>query len=224
MASVLSSVRAEVNHGIFPTPKGVEAFSAYAIASSKGLTPEMENAARQTLDYPMTFEALGEGLRLFQGWALWDLANFRKRYRDNLVSCFKSFLETSKETQFNIWVSCVYVQRLCRNPSSGLISLSKLPMSNKNWSLPSWLAELYQKYLDEWQAQEAFSRPLLNPRSIRGVYLSALQAHINNSYSCVSCANAHTKNGETFCKDLEDRLTQALNEVCLCSIVLSNEL
>jgi hypothetical protein len=33
---------------------------SYAIASSKGLIPEMENAARLTLDYPMTFESMGD--------------------------------------------------------------------------------------------------------------------------------------------------------------------
>jgi hypothetical protein len=62
MASVQSSIRAKVKLGEFPAPMGIEAFSAYAIASGKGLIPEMENAARQTLDYPVTFEILGEGL------------------------------------------------------------------------------------------------------------------------------------------------------------------
>jgi hypothetical protein len=103
IVSVKSSIRAEVSHGIFLTPKGVEAFSAYAIASSKGLSPEMENAARQTLDYPMTFEILGEELRLFEGWALCALARFRRRCRDNLVACFKSFLRLD-QTPFNVWI------------------------------------------------------------------------------------------------------------------------
>ena len=94
IASVQSSIRAQVSHGVFPTPKRVEAFSAYAIASGKGLIPEMENAARQTLDHPMTFEVLGEELRLFEGWALRDLARFRKRCRDNPVACFESFPPT----------------------------------------------------------------------------------------------------------------------------------
>jgi hypothetical protein len=74
-------------------PNGAEAFTAYAIASAKGLIPEMENAARLTLDHPMTFEILGEGLQLFEGWALRNLVNFRRRCRDNLVTCFDSFLE-----------------------------------------------------------------------------------------------------------------------------------
>ncbi len=56
MDSVQSFIRDEVKHGAFPSPIGAEAFSAYVIASSKGLIPEMENAARQTLELPMTFE------------------------------------------------------------------------------------------------------------------------------------------------------------------------
>jgi hypothetical protein len=79
MDSVLSSIRILVKCGMFPGPKGAEAFAAYAIASAKGLIPEMEDAARLTLNYPMTFEALGEGLRYFEGSALHDLASFRKR-------------------------------------------------------------------------------------------------------------------------------------------------
>jgi hypothetical protein len=79
MASVQSSIRILVRCGEFPGPKGAEAFAAYAIASAKGLIPEMENAARLTMDHPMTFEVLGEGLRYFEGSALCDLAIFRKR-------------------------------------------------------------------------------------------------------------------------------------------------
>jgi len=209
MAAVQSSIREKVSRGEFPVPKGAEAFSAYVIASGKGLIPEMEIAARQALDYPMTFEILGEGLRLSEGSALRDLANFRRSYRDNLVSCFESFLNI-EESQFNIWTSCAsYAPYSYGYPA--LFSLSSSPMSNTNRSLPSWLAELYQTHLDE--LQEAFSKSLFDPRSIRGEYLSALHAHIN-SYSCVSCTKVHTEKGEMFCKDLEDRLMQALNEVC----------
>jgi hypothetical protein len=110
MGSVQSSIRAEVSHGGFPAPSGAEAFSAYAIARAKGLILEMENAARQTLDHPMTFEILGEGLQLFEGWVLRDLASFRKRYRDNLVSCFESLLKPG-ESQSNIWTPCASYDR-----------------------------------------------------------------------------------------------------------------
>jgi hypothetical protein len=197
MASVQSYIRAEVSHGVFPMSKGAEAFSAYAIPSGKGLVPEMENAARQTLDHPMTFEVLGEGLRLFEGWALRDLANFRKHYRDNLKSSFESFLKT-EELQFKIWTPCT---SYTFHPSGSYDGLGDYHGTNS--------------YIDE--SCEAFSKSLFDPRSIRGEYLSALRAHIK-SYRCVSCTKVHTEKGDTFCKDLEDRLMQALNEVCPCSM------
>lgn len=83
MTSAQWVIRAKVKLGEFPVPKGAEAFSAYAIASRKGLIQEMEYAARQTMNYPVTFEILGEGLRLFEGWALRDLIDFRKRCGGN---------------------------------------------------------------------------------------------------------------------------------------------
>ena len=221
IAAIQSSIRDKVSRGEFPAPKGAEAFSAYLIASNKGLIPEMESAARQTLDHPMTFEIIGEGLRLSEGWALRDLTNFRKRYRDNLVSSFGSFFNI-EESQFNIWTTCAYYTYNSRgmypSTSTGSYSRSYLSMFETNKSLPSWLAKLYQKHLDE--LREGFSKSLFNSRSIRGEYSSALQAHINLS-RCVSCTKVHIEKGEIFCKDLEDRLTQALNEVCFCSIFWS---
>ncbi len=79
MESVQSNIRAEIKLGRFPAPVVAEAFSACAIAGSLGLVPEMENAARLTFGYPMTFESLGEGLRSFKGRALCDLVRYRKR-------------------------------------------------------------------------------------------------------------------------------------------------
>ena len=156
MATVQSYIRDKVSQGEFPAPKGAESFSAYAIASGKGLIPEMETAARQTLDHPMTFEILGDGLRLSEGWALRDLTNFRKRYRDNLVSCFKSFLN-SEEPQFKIWIPCVSYTNISHGR---YYSRSNLRMSDTNGSLPSWLADLYEEHLND--SQEAFSKPLFN--------------------------------------------------------------
>jgi hypothetical protein len=220
MASVQSFIREEVNRGAFPAPKDAEAFYAYAIGSGTGLIPEMENAARQTLDHPMTFEILGEGLRLFDGWALRDLANFRRRYRDRLVSCFESFLKT-EESQFNIWTTCAFYTHhpTGRYRHSDSYSRSTLSMSNTNELLPYWLAELFQQHLNELRKE--FSRPLFNPRNIRGEYLSALKNHLN-LYGCVSCSSVHSLSGETFCKELEDRLAQALSEVCAASFFRRN--
>jgi hypothetical protein len=199
MVSVQSSIRTKVGRGEFPAPKGVEAFSAYVIASSQGLIPEMENAARQTLEYSMTFEIFGEGLRWIEGWALRDLANFRKRCRDNLVACFKSFLQLG-QPPFDIWAPCVDSRHFSRNSSF-----------NQTGALPHWLTQLFQNCLDE--SRDAFSKPFFNPRSIRWEYLSALNAHISSKV-CVPCTVVHAQQGEAFCKELEDRLTQALDEVC----------
>jgi len=198
MASVQSYIRAEVSRGAFPTPKGAEAFSAYAIASGKGLVPEKENTAYQTLDYPMTFETLGEGLRLFEGWALRELVSFRRRCRDNLVSCFESFLDFSRPP-FDIWVPCN--QSGCSYTTSSLAEFSS----------PPWVIELFQRHLNE--SREAFSRPLFKPQNIRGEYISALNAHISPS-DCGSCSGVHIQDGDMLCKESEDRLTQALSEVC----------
>ena len=198
MASVQSFIRAEVNRGEFPSPTGAEAFAAYAIASGKKLIPEMEYAARLTLDHPMTFEILGEGLRLFEGWALRDLANFRKRCRDNLVPCFEAFLELG-QPPFNVWSYCTQGSQ---SYSTGIS--------------PAWLTELFRRHLDE--LREAFSKPLVNPRRIKNEYFSAFEAHIT-AYRCTSCTRIHALKGVTFCKDLEDRLTQALSEVCTSFLV-----
>ena len=196
MVRAQSFIRTEVSRGRFLAPTGVEAFPAYAIASGKKLILEMENAARQTLKHPMTFEILGEGLRLFDGWALRDLADFRKRCRDNLVSCFESFLKPS-QPPFNIWVPCA--------------DNSNSTSPDETGNSPAWLTELFQRHLND--SREVFSRPLFNPRRIRGEYLSALKAHLN-PFNCISCTKVHSLKGESFCEALEDRLTQALSEVC----------
>ena len=198
MVSVQSLIRAEVSRGEFPGPKGAEAFSAYVIASNKGLDPEIGDAARQTLEHPMTFEIFGEGLRWIEGRALRDLADFRKRCRDNLVACFESFLQLG-QPPFNIWAPCIEPRHYGRHSSSNQTGVS-----------PHWLTELFQNRLSE--ARDAFSKPFFNPRTIRGEYLSALNAHIS-SINCISCTKVHAQKGEAFCKELEDRLKGALDGV-----------
>jgi hypothetical protein len=104
MTSIQSHIRAEIKLGTFPVPFGTEAFRGYAVASSMGLIPEMESAARLTLSYPMTFESLGEVLKSFSGRALCDLVCYRKCCRNNLVSCLDSFFNARSRCQ--IWVGC----------------------------------------------------------------------------------------------------------------------
>ncbi|KAH9009133.1 hypothetical protein EDB85DRAFT_2163222 [Lactarius pseudohatsudake] len=78
MESVQSNIRAATKLGVFPTPVEAEAFRACAIAGNMGLDPELEDAARLTLRYPMTFESLGEQLGSFRGRSLCDLIRYRK--------------------------------------------------------------------------------------------------------------------------------------------------
>jgi hypothetical protein len=198
MAGVHSRIRAEIRSKTFPTLTGPETFRSYAISSSGELLSEREKLARRTLDFPMTFEYLCDELPLFNGWALRDLVGFRKRCRDNIVSCFESFLRLG-EPPFNIWISC-------RDNRYSSFS------SNNDGYSPSWLTDLFRKHLDE--SREAFSKPLFNPRSVRREYLSALKAAHIDSYNCVSCTKVHSLNGEAFCTELTERLTLALNEVC----------
>jgi hypothetical protein len=196
MASVQSSIRAEVKREEFPAPKGAEVFAAYAIASAKDLIPEMENAARLTLNYSMTFEIIGEGLRFFEGWALGDLVNFRRRCRDNLATCLDSFLEVHPLGPSGIWVGCPEVM------SSGYGSYQQTPV------LPRWLNQFLSQSQTDWKLQ-MFTCPLDMHSRIRREYLKALQTHL----SCHFCLEVHATKGETFCAELENKLAEARDKV-----------
>jgi len=192
MVQIQSSIRAEVNREGSPALVGAEILRAYAIANSKGLIPEMEKAARLTLDYPMTFDSAGEGLRLFEGSALHDLARFRRRYKDNLATCLTSFLEANNSGPSNIWIGCPDV--MPREPSE----------TTPPPALPIWLRRLLSQGNDN-----LFTHPLTTSSSIREKYLTAIKTHPD----CNFCLWAHATMGPTFCADLESRLTQAQDEV-----------
>ena len=192
MVQVQSSIRTEVSRGCFPAPVGTEAFRAYAIARSKGLVPETENAARQTLDHPMTFETIGEGLRLFEGCALRDLVRFRQRCREKLVTCLKSFHEDqgTGPSRIKIWFGC---------PSQ--------PWESRPAALPSWLRQVLSWNIDS--KKQVFVDPLPTPSNIRAVYQKALLSHSG----CHFCLKVHAKDGPTFCAELESMLALALDKV-----------
>jgi hypothetical protein len=200
MESVQSFIRAEVSRGAFPVPKGAEAFAAYAIASAKKLIPEMENAARTTLNHPMTFETLGEGLQLFEGWALRDLVNFRRRCRDNLLTCLDPFFRPSGPS--SVWIGCPEV--MPANP----------PL--KTCVLPKWLNQLLtqnQIYL----RLQYFTRPLDIHSRIRGKYLKALHTHLD----CKFCLGRHALKGLSFCGELENKLAQVRDKVTRSLYIIS---
>ena len=193
MDAVQSRIRDSIQGKTLPMPTGVATFRAYALASIRGLSTEKETLARLTLDFPMTFEYLCDELPFFEGWVLRDLIRFRKRCRDNLISCFKSFLDL-RNPPFGIWTRCT-------QSGSEMREYTGIGYS------PSWLTALFQKRLTE--LNQAFTKPLPNTSNICKEYLSALQAHFASG-SCIACSRVHLLNGETFCREIENRLALAI--------------
>ena len=233
MSAVQSSIRAEVIRRKFPALAGSQAFRAYSVAFSNKLSPETENIARLTLDYPLTFEALGSDLSLFQGSALSELANFREMCRDSVVSCLESFLDV-RSGPSKIWVGCSSskVQRIQGPPLAHSLvgfgqprpeqSLASSPLTfnfgptptNKDEpTLPSWLHDLFTQEIRELKRH--FTGSLINPSSIREKYLAALLKHSPNQHDCPACLMVHARHGERYCVELEQKLTQARNQACV---------
>ena len=91
MDEAQSLIRAEVSRRALFLSTPAEIFRVYAVAHSKGLIIKVATAARLTLGRPLTFESLGGTLRLFEGSALRDLAEFRLRSTHEFCAKWKSF-------------------------------------------------------------------------------------------------------------------------------------
>jgi hypothetical protein len=168
----------------------------------------MNMAARLSLDLPMMFEYLTVELRLFEGWALRALVNFRMLYRRNLIgliSCFKSFLDTSTGPS-KFWITSPGPKPRPSTPISRQINhrlrnlrlyeeilldvvyspetLDPLaPRIDKDQSGgdgeddPSVPAWLHNVFREEIGGPMlALASPLVGPSDIRAKYLSALQS------------------------------------------------
>src|SRR6266702_7475986 len=191
---VQSSIRAELARRPSSVRNGAQAFHEYAIASSSGLTSEMDMAARLTLDQPMTFEHLGDELRLFEGPALRELSRFRKSCRDNLVSCFESFLDIDSGPS-KIWLDCP--QRESVAPSAIRMSAFGRPIAqpqNPRPTLPTWVHNIITPQIEE--LKQAFTHPLIKSSSICEKYLEALRNHAAPN-RCTSCLGVHAMKGES---------------------------
>ncbi len=190
MGIVQSSIRDEVARRQPPVLDGAQAFRAYTIASSRKLIPEMNMAASLTLYYPMTFEHLGDDLRLFTGCALHELINFRKSCRDQLVSCFESFFDTLHGPS-RIWTGC-------RSRAE--------PLTFGAPALPTWLRNCFIPQIEE--LKQDFTRPLINPSTIRAKYLEALRRHVASGH-CKFCLETHVMKGDDYCVQLEQAIACA---------------
>ena len=195
MTTVQSSIRAEISRRGLLWPKGADTFRLFAVACRKRLVPEMKAAARLTLGYPMTFEYLGEALKLFEGWALSDLARYRRRCRHGITSCFKE-ISNCRSKPSNVWVGCPTTWRSQRDPLN----------EGEDGGLPTWLAEIFAANM--FQRLNAFASRLVTPSSFRREYLKALGVHVSEK-DCTFCMKTHTLKGEQFCAVIGGKLAQA---------------
>ena len=209
MDAVQSSIRAEVIRRPPLALNGKQVFRAYAIASRSGLTPEMDMAARRTLDQPMTFENLGPELRFFEGRALSELSQFRKVCRDNLVSRFKSFLDIDSGSS-KIWVGCPGQTKELPPiaPNRTRNGQPKLPpaLPKPPPALPTWVHNFFTSRIEE--LKEAYTCSLIKPSAIREKFLEALRTHAAPD-RCTFCLGVHAMKGEWYCTKLEQALSQA---------------
>ncbi|KAI0288674.1 hypothetical protein BC826DRAFT_1036219 [Russula brevipes] len=221
MTTVQSSIRAEVIRRGLPAPTGAHTFGAYAIAFRNKLLPEIVTAARLTLDYPLTFEALGEELKLFEGPALRELATFRRACRDSLISCLESFSDT-RVGPSKIWVGCrsSVTTRLTlfpdgfiplETPSGPPLIITPSGPACHEPRAPLWLPNFFMNQIEE--LKQYFTHALLNPLNIREKYLAALSEHCSNYLNgCQECSTVHVRDGEGYCVALEQKLTQARDQ------------
>ena len=217
MSSIQSYIRAEVKRGTFPAPVGVEAFRAYAIASSLGLVPEKESAARLALGHPMTFESLGDALRSFKGPVLRDLVRYRKRCRDNLVTCLDSFVDD--RSRCKIWERCnkghppetfqsvpMFQNVSAFGKASPIQKASPVNASPIQNTSTGWSHNFFTSKSVE--LKRSFTNAIFLPSNILEEFLAALKKH-----SCDPCFRVYATDGTPFCRELEDELTQALDKV-----------
>lgn len=192
MDAVSSTVRSVI---VPPTTEA--AFRAYAIASRKRLIPEMEAAARITLDHPMTFELIMDALPLFENSALHDLLDFRERCRDNLLSFFVSFADGTDNLS-KVWNNC---------------HMTKRPYGGKN-VVAEWFHDLVSQQVKNLQ-DPYYACPLPKSSTLHKEYNEALCSHISR-IQCTSCSKLYSMEAhrdEWLC-----RATKARDEVCiLCS-------
>jgi hypothetical protein len=199
MDAVQSSIRAEVSRRGSLSPTGVVVFRVYAIACSKGLVPEVATAARLTLGFPLTFESLGDSLRLFESWALRDLVDFRLRSLRNF--CLNWNLLSDCRGPSKIWVGC--------NTATG-------PWGS--YSLPFWLQNYLRleiiiadsPYRLRSRPVNRFSMTIPTSAELCDKYLKGLQGHVKEK-DCLFCMKVHILEGEIFCAKMGDISAQAWN-------------
>ena len=194
MDVVQTLIRAEISRrGLFSSA-GAGVFRVYAVAYSKGLIPEVATAARLTLGHPFTFESLGDALRLFEGQALRDLADFRLRSIRNFSSNWRLFSDCLSGPS-KIWVDC---------PTDGGDGVRRLP---------TWLQDcLWWKMVDRFGPirMDRFTETIPTCVQLCDKYSKALRTHVKED-DCHFCMKTDILHGEIFCKEMTDISEKAWN-------------
>jgi hypothetical protein len=188
MGAVQSSIRAEISRKKLLSPTdSAGVFHMYAVASSKKLIPEMEAAARLSLDYPLTFESVGEALRLLDGWALRGLADFRLRCVRNLVKRMESFPDDCEKGHSKFWADCPSFES----------------RDDHFLHLPSWLDEFLVV-----DCQTGFTENIPSSMEFGDEFSKALQDHIEEK-GCDFCSKVYILKGKEYCAKIEGILELA---------------
>lgn len=207
MEEVQSSIRAEVVRRLKSSTR-TEVFRVYAIAFRKRLIPEVAMAARLTLGHPLTFESLGDTLRLFEGRALRDLADFRLRSMHNFCSNWRSFSDCLKWPS-KIWVGCPTASTEKEGPR-----------------LPAWLQDRFRLELviadmeseliaavsprSRLALANRFNETIPTSVHLCDKYLKALRNHVKKK-DCNYCMKMHILEGGNFCAKMREISTRAWN-------------
>ena len=94
-------------------------------------------------------------------------------------------------------------------------SMGHKPANNDKATLPSWLHGLFTQEITD--LKQCFTHSLVKPSRIREKYLAALLKHSPTQHDCPTCLMVHARDGEKYCVELEQRLTQARNPVSASS-------
>src|SRR5216684_543168 len=143
----------------------------------------MASSARLTLGYPLTFKTLGDVLWSFEGWALRELVNFRRRSISNFFSNLRSF-SNCIEGPSKIWVGCPATKA-----GSNLGDDARLPF---------WL------YSGLWTVRtlpgDKFAQTIPTAAQLCDDYLHAFQGHVKDK-DCLFCLRVHALEGEKYCEE-----------------------
>jgi hypothetical protein len=118
-----------------------------------------------------------------------DLVNFRRRCKDNLITCLDSFLKVQPPGPSNMWVNC---------------PIRDTFHHGQNRLLPTWLTQFLSRNQNDLKLQK-FTHPLDIHSRIRQEYFAALQTHLG----CNVCLGVHATKGPAFCAELENKLAEA---------------